>query len=139
MRLFMAAGSTVRAIKRKWGSADNTTVLRAFTFVLTIVALAASGVVLYQHMRNDGVGGVLHSLSFRQSGSQVAADVLLSAATVLEDGYKADQTYTRVDLTRFEGLVVAYAGASNYCIQVEKSGKWYHLMGPGGIPGDGTC
>jgi hypothetical protein len=113
-------------------------VLRPFTFVVTIVALAASG-VLYQHIRKDGVGGVLHSLSFRQSGSQVATDMLLSAATVLEDGYKAEQTYTRVDLTRFDGLVVAYAGVSNYCIQVEKSGKWYHLIGPSGIPAGGAC
>lgn len=113
--------------------------LRSFVIAVTLLLLAASGVVLYERIRQDGVGRVVHALSFRQSGAQAAADELLSAATTLEKSHDLDETYTRADLSRYEDLVLAYASDSNYCIQVRKGREWYHLVGPGGIPASGAC
>jgi hypothetical protein len=119
--------------------ADKYCMLRTFVLLSMTLALLASGVVLYSHVRKEGVREVLHSLNLRQSGSQVAASDLLAAATVLQKSYEADKTYTRADLSRFTDLQVVFASDSAYCIQVEKAGKWYHTVGPGGVPTDGPC
>ena len=113
--------------------------LRSFFVLISTVVLVASGIVLYERIQRDGVDKVLHSLSFRQSGQQAAASDLLAAAVVLEQSHEAKDTYARADLSRFKGLVLAYASDSNYCIQVAKAEKWYRLSGPGGSPASGSC
>jgi hypothetical protein len=112
---------------------------RTFVVLLTTLALAASGVALYTHIRRDGVDGVLRSLDFRKSGPQVAANDLMAAAHELERSYEVNRTYTNLDLSRFGGVQLVFASSSGFCIQVENTKKWYHLAGPGGTPREGVC
>jgi hypothetical protein len=113
--------------------------LRTFGIVAIAAVLAASAVVLYGHIRREGVGGMVRQLGLRQSGSAAASEDLLAAAVVLDKAHEAQKTYTRADLSRFEGLVLTYASTSAYCIQVQKRDEWYHLVGPSGIPERGPC
>jgi hypothetical protein len=107
--------------------------------VATVVALVASFVVLYSHVRRDGVSGMVKKLGFRANGSAAAADELLGAAVVLESAHEQRKTYVRTDLSRYRSVVLSYASSDAYCIQVEKGGEWFHLVGPAGVPATGSC
>jgi hypothetical protein len=126
-------------VKAGPAGADNSNVSRVLLTVVLVAALAASGGVFYKHVRREGIHSVLKSLNFRASGGQVAADELLAAATVLDQDHNALHTYTHTDLTRFHDLTLAYASDTSYCVQVLKADHWYHLVGPAGVPADGSC
>jgi hypothetical protein len=113
--------------------------LRLVGLLAILAAFGASSAVLVMHVRHDGLRTVIHRLGLRQTGDSAAADELMSAATALDAAQTNGQGFANADFRSFKGLVLAFASNSNYCIQVQKAGKWYHLAGPGGIPAAGTC
>jgi hypothetical protein len=126
-------------IKSKAPSADNSKMTRMLGTIALLVAMGACGAALYTHVRADGLSTVVNRLGFRASGGEIAADELLSAATILQTDHNAYGTYRRSNLASFKSMTLVYATDSGYCLQDAKAGKIFHLVGPGGVPLDGLC
>jgi hypothetical protein len=107
-------------------------VTRAFSFILILVALAASGIALKQHWGHI-------SLLPRTKDADAAVVELQAAARSLAQTHAQLGTYSETDLSHFNGLTIAYARERDYCIQVVRGQLAWHLAGPEGQAGDGIC
>ncbi len=108
--------------------------VRAATFLALLAALAASGWTLVQKDFRPTVPD-----STIPEAAEAASLELQTAAGVLERYHRLFLTYSGANLELFQGLRLARAGESSYCLEVARDAGTWRLAGPGGTVAAGGC
>jgi hypothetical protein len=110
---------------------------RMLGLVSLVLALAAAGYLVSQHLKSTGPSSPTASRAFADAGNEVATLNLQQAALALEQFRSVNGTYFGADLGGF-GVQGVRADAGSYCVQTLRA-PVSHLTGPGGTPAAGPC
>ena len=107
----------------------------AAAFVLTVLALGASGWTFWQKHYQLHRGGKIEL----PSGQKLTAYELQTAAHQMTEAKAETGTFEFTDLRAFKNLAVVYANDSAYCLQVGVGTEAMHYPGPAGPVQTGPC